>query len=177
MDVIETGLEIKKEFPDFKIVRKEDSGLMHAIDFFLKVISFGKMNRFMQDFTTTIYHTIYTPSDWDSMTDAQIVGVLKHEAVHMRQANKYSFPIYSFLYLFFPLPAFFAYFRAKFEMEAYEVTMKVAVERSGPEILSNEKFKKFITSQFTGPSYLWMFPFEDKVNSWYEETAKRIINQ
>ncbi len=35
--------EVKREFPEFKIVKKTESSLMKAIAAFLRLITFGKM--------------------------------------------------------------------------------------------------------------------------------------
>lgn len=166
--------DIKSEFPDFKIVKKSGNSLMKVIDVFLKIVTFGSMNTFMNSFITTIGNTVYVPDDWDEFKESSSMGILRHERIHMRQAKRYTRVLFSFLYLFVPLPMFFAWFRAKFEMEAYEETMKAVAEYDGIERLADPKFKEFIVQQFIGSSYAWMLPSRKTVERWYEKTAERI---
>jgi hypothetical protein len=173
----DVSAEITAEFPGFKIVLKTDSAMMRAIDVFLRVITLGKMASFMDSYITTIGLTVYVPSDWDAFKDEQIARILRHERVHMRQARRYSRPLFSFLYLFFPLPGFLAYFRAKFEMEAYEETMRATAEQVGQWILDDPKFRAGIVGHFTGPEYFWMWPFKSRVERWYDEASKRILGK
>jgi hypothetical protein len=109
-------LQVKKGFGDFleedvKFVRKNDSTLMQLIGFFWPP--------FMTSLWTTIGDTIYYPSTVKSPLTLRYYSIIKHEVVHVKQFKKYGIPLYLFLYLMFPLPLFFSYFRWKFEREAY----------------------------------------------------------
>ena len=112
-------LEIKKEFPDFKLIQKSQSWLSKVINVFLLVITFGKQKDFMAKYTTTIGNTIYTPANWDERPETSRVIILRHERVHLRQAKKYTRFFFSFLYLFV-FPTILAYDWKKFEQAAYE---------------------------------------------------------
>ena len=104
------------------------------------------------------------------------MAVLRHERVHMRQRRKYTMPLFSFLYLFFPLPIGLAYFRAKFEWEAYEETMRAVYEYCGPDFLKREAFKENVISHFTTAQYAWMWPFRSTVEKWYDEAVRKILS-
>ena len=104
-------VEIKKEFPDFDIIKKTDSKLMKLIDVCLKVITFGQMKTFMTNFITTLGVKVYVTEKWESSRLVDKVEVLRHERIHMRQGKKYGRFLFSFLYLLFPLPVGLAYFR------------------------------------------------------------------
>jgi len=175
MNLIDTIKEIQTEFPDFKMIPKSSSKLMKAINVFLKIITFGLFKDFMVNFTTTIGNTVYTPDHWAAWPEYSQVRILKHEKIHMQQSKKYGRILYSFLYLFFPLPFLLCYFRAKFEKEAYAETIRVAYEQFGDKAL-NEAFKQFIIKQFTGPSYLWMWPFPQSLENWYNSVVEKVKN-
>lgn len=157
--------DCRKEFPSFNLELKSDSLLMHVIDVFLKMVTFWQMRTFMTDFITTIGYTIYVNDSWGDMpAEARIITV-RHERVHMRQRRKYSMLLFTLLYVFLPLPGGLAYFRAKFEREAYAETIRAAQELYGfvpPEL------KADIVSQFVGPSYFWMWPFRSSIEAWYD---------
>lgn len=168
--------EIKKEFLDFKLVYKKNSKLMKFIDLFLRVLTFGKNKTFMTEFVTTIKNTVYLNSEWDNYTDSSKCTLLRHERIHMRQAQRYGFILYTFLYLFVYFPVGFAYYRAKFEKEAYEESIRASYEYYGNLIINSKNYREYIIRQFVGPSYGWMFPFRVKMESWYDSIIQDIIN-
>ena len=109
-------LRVKKGFGDFIeedvcFVKKSDSALMKFIGFFYPA--------FMTNLWTTIGDTIYYPVDVKSPLAIKYYPIVRHEVVHIKQFKKYGLPLFLFLYLLFPLPCFFSYFRWKFEREAY----------------------------------------------------------
>ena len=161
MQLGELERQIRKEFPKFNIVRKSESLLMKAIDIFLKVITFGRMKRFMIRFTTTVGCTVYVTEKWSESTTISRIITLRHERVHMRQRKKYGSFLFTFLYLFFPFPVLFAYYRRKFEMEAYEETMRSLVDllpAGRGRTLKSKRFKASMVKHFTTAEYFWMWP-------------------
>lgn len=167
--------EIKEEFPDFSLVYKKDSKLMSYIGKFLYVISFGKNDRFMSEFTTTIKNTIYLSDKWDTYTENSKCTLLRHERVHMRQAKRLGFYWFTFLYLVVFFPVGLAYYRAKFEQEAYEESLRAIYEYYGAKVLQSKGNKNYITRFFTGPDYGWMFPFQNKIDAWYDNAVSKIL--
>jgi hypothetical protein len=165
------------EFPKFKLVNKRNSWLMHAISGLLFVITLGLMRGFMQSYITTVGFTVYVPDDWSTWPQAQRAVILRHERVHMRQRAKYGMALFSLLYLFLPLPGLCSYFRMKFEMEAYAETIYAMCELyvTGVGIVQTPSFKAGIISQFTGPSYFWMWPFKKRIEVWYDETVRKAV--
>ena len=176
MDTSPLIKEIKEEFPSFSIVYKTDSKMMKTIDTLFKTFTFGKNSSFMKEYVTTINNTVYVNTDWDKYTENMKYVILSHERIHMRQARKYGFLLYAFLYLFVFFPIGLAYFRAKFEKEAYTESMKCTYNIYGQLPLLSKKYKEYIMSQFTGPAYLWMFPFKNNIESWYDNTVKEILS-
>ena len=167
-------VEIKKEFPDFEMIKKTDSKLMKLIDVCLKVITFGQMKTFMTSFITTLGAKIYVIEKWESTRLVDKVEILRHERVHMRQAKQYGRFHFTFLYLLFPLPIGLAYFPKKFEQEAYEESIRTIYQYHGEKAASSSLIKEFIISQFTSANYFWMWPFRNNLEKWYDATIKKI---
>lgn len=165
--------EIRAEFPDFKVVPKSESSLMRAINSFLLVVSFGQIKQFMTSFTTTIGTTVYVTEGWKTSTDVSKIILLRHERVHMRQAKRLTRPLFSFLYLFVFLPGLLAYFRARFEKEAYEESFKASFEHYGREYVFSKEYRDRVAKNFTGPAYLWMWPFPKTVDKWMLDAAEK----
>jgi hypothetical protein len=176
MGVIELALlrrDIEREFPTFTLVSKRDSFLMRAISFFLLVVSFGKMRKFMTRFTTTLGDTVYTPTDWGIFSPRSQASILRHERVHMRQSREYSRLWFSFLYLFVFFPVGLAWYRAKFEMEAYEESLR-AYREYGTDI-TQPAIRASMLAHFTTAEYLWMFPFKKRLNKWFDDAVQRVL--
>jgi hypothetical protein len=169
--------EILKEFPDFKVVPKAESSLMKVINVFLLVVSFGRMKQFMTSFATTIGTTVYVTDGWKTSTDQSKAILLRHERVHMRQAKRLTRPLFSFLYLFCFLPVGLAWFRARFEREAYEESFKAAFEYYGREHVFSKEWRDHVAKNFTGPSYLYMWPFPKTVDKWMLDAAEKAVGK
>lgn len=166
--------EIQTEFPDFEIIQKEDSKLMKAIDIALKIITFGQMKAFMTGFITTMGNKVYVPSDWADYPLVSRTSILRHERIHMRQAKKYGRLLFSLLYLVVPFPVGIAYFRKKFEQEAYEESLRAAHEWRGAAALDSAELKKRTLAHFTTAEYFWMWPWRASLNKWYDDAVARI---
>lgn len=166
--------EIRAEFPGFKIVPKAHSLFMRVVGVVLWVLTFGAQRSFMVEYTTVIRYTVYTPEAWERWPDHLKESLLRHERVHMRQCRRYTFPLYTLLYLFVPLPLGLAYYRAKFEKEAYAETMRLAYQRYGQAILHSKTYRQNILRQFTTGKYGWMWPFPKAMERWYWETVKAV---
>lgn len=173
----------KKYFPNLKLRFKTESLFMKLLSFILF------FNPSFKNFVTTIGYTMYYPSKtWIKEHLLSAHNILLHELVHMNDMKKmgkfghiyfgilYLFPHWLFLLGFplllinwklflitliflVPLPA---YFRMKYERRAYMVSlyvMKKMEEILKINYLLSENVK-FITRQFTGPNYyfMWIFP-------------------
>jgi hypothetical protein len=163
---------LRIEFPRFRIVRKADSPMHRAIHVALKAITFGKMRTYLDSYQTTIGSTVYVTSDWNDWHPDRRYVVLRHEAVHLRQFRKWTLPGMALLYLFVPLPLGLAWWRARFEQEAYAETIRVAAEVWGKDHARD--MRPHIIAQFTGPSYGWMWPFRASLERWYDRILAQI---
>jgi hypothetical protein len=160
---------LRAEVPGFRIVRKDRSAMHRAIHVALMGITLGRMRNYLDSFQTTIGKTVYVTADWDDWTPDERYVTLRHEAVHLRQFRRYTLPVMAVLYVLLPLPMGLAYFRARFEMEAYAETIRAAAEVYGPARPRDPAFRERIVSQFTGPSYGWMWPFRAGLERWYDQ--------
>lgn len=174
LDILEE--QILQEFSSFKIVKKSTSLLMKIINVVLIVFSFGFQRSFLTDYYTTVGYTVYVPDLWDSTPDVTRIVTLRHERVHMRQRRKYGMFLFSLLYVLLPLPGGLAYFRYKFEAEAYEETVRAVneLQPSGGEVVRSDVYRADIMTVFTGPGYLWMWPFKKTITAWYNGVLSRL---
>lgn len=154
--------------PGFRVVRKDKSALHRAIHVALVGITFGRMRDYLGNYQTTIGRTVYVTSDWDDWTPDERYVTMRHEAVHLRQFRKYTLPVMAVLYVLLPLPMGLAYFRARFEREAYEESIRAAAEVHGLAYVRGRDYREHLIGQFTGASYGWMWPFRGSLERWYE---------
>lgn len=165
--------EVQEEFPSFEIKKKSESSFMRLLGKIMDLFTWGEGN--FMSLVTAVGSTVYVPDSWEQVSDHGKMVTLRHERVHMRQKRKYSMPLFVFLYFFFPLPLGFAYFRMKFEQEAYRENLAALVEKLGAEkVLSDEKIRQNMIDVFTGPSYFWTWAFKSRVEKWYEDTVKEL---
>lgn len=155
------------------IKKKSESTLMKVIDIFLKVITFWQMDTFMTGFITTMGTTVYVTDSWEPSPSRAVT--LRHEMCHMEQSRRYTRILFSFLYLFVFLPGGLAYFRAKFEKEAYEESMYGAAQIGGPGALLRDAYRANIIGHFTSAEYFWMWPFKKSLDKWYDAAHSRVL--
>ena len=160
---------LQAEIPGFRIVRKDRSRLHRAIHVALKALTFGRMTNYLDSYQTTIGKTVYVTADWDEWSSDRRYVTLRHEAIHLRQFRKYTLPVMALLYVLLPLPMGLAYFRARFEKEAYAETIRAAAEVWGPEVPRSADYRAYVIGQFTGASYGWMWPFKSHLTRWYNQ--------
>jgi hypothetical protein len=159
---------IRAEFPSFRIVPKQANAFSHAIDWALKVVTFGAQREYLTRYHTVIGNTLYVPSSWEGASDVDRAIVLRHERVHLRQRRRLGMPLMAFLYLvpFFPLGL--AYGRARLEWEAYVETLRATAELAGLAAARSPTLRAEIVGRFTGGAYGWMWPFRRTVERWYD---------
>ena len=166
--------EMRREFPSFRVVKKEHSRFAKAIDVALKILTFGGQREFMTRYYTVIGDTLYVPEGFDDIDPIDVVVTLRHERIHLRQRRRYTMVPFAILYLLLPFPLGLAYGRARIEWEAYTETLRAVRELKGEEAFRSKALKERILSQFTGPAYGWMWPFRGMLERWYEEAVREI---
>jgi hypothetical protein len=163
---------IAQEFPAFEVRSKADSRWMRAIGLVLFLVTLGQMRSFMEEYLTTVGATVYVPTRWMDFDEITRCVLLRHEAVHMRQVRRHGRVKYALLYAFAFFPVFFAWHRAKFEMEAYAESIRAEAQYRG--IRQLRTCRSFYVKQFTGPAYLWMWPWTRTIYAWYDQTLDAI---
>jgi hypothetical protein len=165
---------LAEEFPGFRIVRKDRSRLHRAIDVALRALTFGRMTRYLDGYQTTIGRTVYVTADWDDRpADARYV-TMRHEAVHLRQFRRYTLPGMALLYIFLPLPMGVAWFRMRFEREAYAETIRASAEVWGLAYASGHELRDHVIGAFVGAAYGWMWPFRRPLERWYDRVLAEL---
>jgi hypothetical protein len=166
--------EIRKEFPEFRIVRKAGNAFSSAIDGALKILTLGGQRHYLTHYHTVIGYTLYVPVSWDEGTDIERVILLRHERVHMRQRRRFGMIGMAFLYLIPLLPFGLAYGRARLEWEAYEETLRATAELLGIEVALSPELRTKLVERFTGPDYGWMWPFPKTIERWIDTAIRDI---
>ena len=159
---------LRAEIPGFRIIRKDQSPLHRAIHVVLVAVTFGGMRSYLDSYQTTIGKTVYVTSDWDDWPADRRYVTLRHEAVHLRQFRKLTLPGMALIYIFLPLPMGLAWGRAWLEREAYAESIRAAAEVWGNDAVRKPEYRNYVLSQFTGPSYGWMWPFRRQLERWYD---------
>ncbi len=166
--------EIQREFPRFRLIRKDRSRFQRTLHHALAVVTFGRMREYLDGYHTTLGQRVYVTSDWDQRSALDRYVTLRHERVHLRQFRRFTLPGMALLYLLLPLPMGLAYFRARFEKQAYAETVRATAEVWGRQRAADPTLRTRILSQFTGPSYGWMWPFRRHLENWYDSVLATI---
>ena len=159
---------VEAEFPRFRIIKKRDSRFQRMLHWGLVAVTFGQMRDYLDGYYTTIGSRLYVTGDWDDIDPDDRYITLCHEVVHMRQFRRWTPPLMGLLYLLFPLPMGLAWFRARFEKEAYAETLRATAEVYGIERARSAETRARIIGQFTSASYGWMWPFKRAMERWYD---------
>lgn len=147
--------------------------LWKIIHWILKILSFGKQDGFYDSFTTTLGKTIFYHAGWRfEEASAKDCVILRHESRHVQQFLKWGFGneylgilLMGLFYLFIPLPVCFAWFRYRFEREAYKVSYYATLE------LGHEPDIEHYIDNLTGPKYLWTWILKGRVRKWFEDNC------
>ncbi len=166
-------VELRREFPRFRVIAKSSSRFQRAIHRALTIVTFGGMRGYLDDYVTTIGQKVYVCRDWDARTDDARWATMRHEAVHLRQFRRWTLPGMAFLYLLVPLPVGLAYFRMRFERAAYEETIRCEASLYGLDYVRGT-LRDHVLEQFSGPSYGWMWPFRRSLERWYDAQVARL---
>jgi hypothetical protein len=169
--------EILAEFPAFRIVPKAGSPLSVAIDLALRSITFGAQRHYMTRYHTVIGDTLYVPEAWKAMTDVARVILLRHERVHLRQRRRYGMLPFALLYLVPVFPLGLAWFRARFEWEAYRETLRATADLRGLASLDDPLLRREIVRRFVSGDYGWMWPFSRTIERWFDQAVHEIRNE
>lgn len=172
------AIELKAEFPSLVFQFKADHWWWKVAHWFILIVSFGGNRTFLTGFTTTFGMCIgfsagHTKRIKERVEEDRVWSVLMHEREHLRQFKKYSLPGMILLYGLVFFPVGLAYFRARFERAGYKQTLMCwfILDRGWAE---NPEAIKWLTTQFTGPNYVWSWPFKKTVQGWFTQELSRL---
>jgi hypothetical protein len=157
-----------------RVVKKRLYWHQRWADMALRMITLGGQNAYLAHYVTTLGHTIYVPDDFDEWSPGHAWEVLRHEAVHVRQFERFGWVGMVLLYGLLPLPMGLAYGRARLELEAYTESLRATAELEGMEAAHSPERHAQIIRRFTGPDYAWMWPFPGQVQRWIDAALARI---
>lgn len=174
--------ELRKEFPKLVMFDKTSSWWCRAFSRVLKAITFGKADKFLTGFVTTLKNRVYLDkqtldiltAEANPLAKDQACVTLLHERIHLRQFKKWGMVLMAIVYIFVFFPVGLAYGRAMIERRAYFETMRATHERN-PQRLYSGDFRKWWIEQFIGPSYGWMWPFLNTVAKWYDDEHSMLV--
>jgi hypothetical protein len=165
---------IRREFPDFRLVRKRASAFSKAIDVALRIVTFGAQRQYLTHYHTVIGSTLYLPESWEATPDVDRAIVLRHELVHLRQRRRLGLVPMALLYLLPYFPLGLAWGRARLEWEAYRETVRATAELKGMEVARSAELRGRIVGRFTSGAYGWMWPFRRTIERWYDELLNEL---
>ncbi len=166
--------ELARELGELVVIPKRESGLCRLIDKALRALTFGKQDRFMSSYTTTLGRRIYVPDDWRYYPAVERYLILRHEAVHVRQFRRLTWPGMVLVYLLLPLPVGFAAGRAWLEWQGYRETIVATWQVKGPEAARDPRLAEHIVQRFTGADYAWMWLPGGMVRRAIAKTLRRL---
>ncbi|MEZ4269239.1 MAG: hypothetical protein R3F39_23020 [Myxococcota bacterium] len=166
--------ELRERHPGFRIIRKSESPVSRALDRALRLITGGRQARFLDAFITTLGARVYVPDRWDAMRAGERYCIMRHEAVHIAQFRRFTWPGMMLLYLVAPLPAVFAGGRALIEWQAYRETLVATWQLYGPEAARAPALADHIVARFTGPDYVWMWVRGKTIRRLIDRTLARL---
>ena len=160
--------ELKEEIPAFDLCFKTDSWLQRLIGKLVHPFNPTYMTRY----TTVMGGKIWLPSRefLRNKSLGWLYALLRHEAVHLRDMRRYPV-LFQISYLL--LLSSGVTCRAYWEWRAYKASIAAEFEIKG-EI--SDEFLDGIVAQFTGPAYLYMWPFRSHIRRLAEQERARLTN-
>lgn len=163
-----------REPKPIRVVKKSEYWHQRAAGAALRAVTLGGQDRYLSHYVTTLGRTIYVPDDFDEWPAVRALEVLRHEAVHVAQFERWGVVVMVLFYGILPLPMGLSWFRARLEWEAYEETLRAVFELEGRHAARSPELREEILRRFTGPDYGFMWPFPSMVGRWLDEALARI---
>jgi hypothetical protein len=169
-------LETAPKYTRLRLIKRSESLFIRLL---FAPLSF-LLRKNYDSFATTIFSTVYLPTDWESMSDNSKYVLLRHEFEHVRQFHEWflgrrfwfiNHLLVAFAYIFV-LPAFWT-LRAKFEREAYTQTLLARHELGWLEPLTWHDVSKNFAKKFGTGVYFWMWNY-DAAYRWTWAECQRI---
>ena len=173
-------LELRNEFPKLVMQRKSDHWYWKALARVLWVLTFGKQDKFLSNFTTVIGMVCaWGENRWKEIQerppgwDDGLWSTLMHERRHLRRFKQLGVFVCALLYLLVFLPMGLAWGRAWFEREGYIETLRCWYVLN-PSWACSAEARDWWVKAFTGPNYAWAWPFRKQVQRWFDTELERL---
>lgn len=162
--------------PEIVVTTKDTNRILWKIlSTLLTILTAGKMTNLIAGFVTTLGNKIFFPPGWTP--EKAPLGdyvTLQHEYVHYLQYKKLGFGnvwlgfvIFAILYALLPVPTGYAWFRYKFEREAYLTSYSVSKQLKIPQAL--EQYAEWLS----GPEYFWAWKDKQAILTWFLSKTKQ----
>ncbi len=166
-DVAALEMQLLDELPGFAIGYKDEDRLQQLIGRLVRPFN----ATYLTDYTTVLFGVVWFPSRaWRAQMGPRVIyEILRHEAVHLRDARR--FPVFFHVsYLLLPLPAVLT-MRAWWEWRGYTETLRVVQQLDGfiPDSLLNH-----VEQRFVGSDYLFMWPFRRHIRGRLAALRRRL---
>jgi len=163
--------------PEVTVTTKDTNKILwKVLSAILTVLTAGRMTNLITGFVTTLGNRIYFPPGWTVATAAPGDYItLQHEYVHYKQyvalgmGNVWlGFVLFAILYALLPVPTGYAWFRYKFEREAYLTSYLTAKQLKIPQDFT--QYAKWLS----GPEYFWAWRDCTAITQWFtQQTANK----
>jgi hypothetical protein len=191
MNVSEAVDSLLNHMPLGAVVKIKQGWFWNALSWIVKIVTFGKNDKFGLNYTTTIGKTISMPiAFWDSRKQDPFMffKILNHELTHVRQAYRLGrgsfwlgMILYPIMYLFLPLPLGLAYFRYTYERDAYVAGFKSVLPFYYNEAAALADLPldiNFVYNQLTSGLYGWTMGLrKDWARGDIEDKFYRVFNE
>ena len=161
--------ELRLLVPSATLCFKTDSRLQQAIGALVRPFN----PTYLTEYTTVMNGKIWLPSrDFlRSKSHEWLYALIRHEGVHLRDMKR--FPgVFQLSYLLL-LPSGLT-FRAYWEWRAYKVSLQTQFELYG---VISDQYLEHLAERFTGPSYLFMWPFPRHIRRVLQRERERIYQR
>lgn len=148
-----------KKIMKIQYIYKHQSLLMRMIGKFAK--------HFYKMVPTSIGHTIFLPIYWNHFPHEVKDIILIHEQAHIKQQQRYGWPLYLFLTSFI-FPVLYCPFRLHWEKEAWEDTIHQVVMQHKDRLFEDTGFQWFVSQidLFYTIRSGWMWMNKKAVYNW-----------
>jgi len=167
--------EIRVLYPNIRIAAKRDVWWSYIIHAVVCLLTLFRNRKYLSDYTSTFKNTILLSDKLDDYLRSKRYNhhisayfVLKHEAVHLKQFQKLgTIGVFS-RYVW---PPFIKTRRASdIELPAYSESLISRIKYLGKA--PSSIYREWWISNFTGPSYGWMYTNRKTVEMWYEVSLR-----
>lgn len=147
-----------------------------TIHYVVMIVTLGFNRTFLNGYYTTLGNVVGVPDGFDRACEKNplhVAEVIEHENIHINQAKRWGLGYvwlgyipYAICYLLLPVPFLFAYFRYRFEREAYAHGINFYLQFY-PD--ARERRIAHAVANLCGGEYAWTWIIRSQVDRWFRE--------